>query len=56
MTPFVELAQMMLKLDDERQLLDHDEAKLEILWDEMIQMCLWYIPFFTESRLILSDE
>jgi len=36
-----QLAQAMENLDEERQLLDHDEEKPEVLFEEMIQMSPW---------------
>lgn len=36
-----ELAITMAEMDAKRAELDHDETQLQVLFDEMIQMCLW---------------
>lgn len=43
MKGFVELAVMMQDLESEKESLIAEPAKLDILWNEMIQMCLWYV-------------
>ncbi|KZT38776.1 DUF89 domain-containing protein [Sistotremastrum suecicum HHB10207 ss-3] len=36
-----QLASMMQELESEKEALIKEPARLEVLWDEMIQMCLW---------------
>lgn len=39
----VELAKTMHDLESEKKELVDDPEKLEVLFKEMIQMCLWYV-------------
>lgn len=48
--PPAEIATTMHELQEERAKLELDSDKLGVLFKEMIQMCLWLIPFnFSEN-------
>lgn len=49
--PATELAHTFAELMKEKQTLESDTAKLEVLFYEMLQMCLWYVINAAHSNL-----
>jgi len=44
LTPGAELASSMHEIEIEKDKIKSDPVKLSVLFKEMIQMCLWYVP------------
>ena len=42
-TPPAELASSMYEIEVEKGKITSDSSKLSVLFEEMIQMCLWYL-------------
>lgn len=51
-----ELAQTMYELEAERDALSNDPSRLHVLFEEMLQMCLWCAQCLTVFRGLNSDE
>lgn len=49
--PATELAHTFAELMKEKQTLESDTAKLEVLFYEMLQMCLWCVINAAHSNL-----